>query len=283
VADQAPLTPVAVIHGAAAISTAAGTHAELAERDIALLRGPEPYVVADPPGTSPQASIGPDQVCSVIDPAARPMGPLGVRAWGNDPAGETTLLTGTYHTPAEISRPLLATLPDLLVMPAADWVNPFAGHLVHAADRDTAGQDAVLDRLLDLVLIAAVQTWLAQDGSPTPGWYAAHDDPVVGPALALIHSHPGQSWTVATLAAAAGCSRASLAHRFTRLVGQPPVAYLTGWRLSRAADLLATTDATLDAIARQVGYSSAFAFSAAFKRARGVSPSGFRRAGAAAG
>jgi AraC-like DNA-binding protein len=281
VADEAPLTLVAVIHGAAAITTAAGTHADLGDGDIALVRGPEPYLVADPPGTSPQASIGPGQVCAVIDPAARPMGPLGVRAWGNDPDGETRLLTGTYHTPAEISRSLLATLPDLLVMRAAHWVNPFAEQLVREADRDAAGQEVILDRLLDLVLIAAVQTWLAQDGSPAPGWYTAHDDPVVGPALALIHSRPGEPWTVASLAAASGCSRASLAERFTRLVGQAPMAYLTSWRLSHAADLLATTDATLEAIARQVGYSSAFAFSAAFKRARGVSPSGFREGRAA--
>ena len=278
VEDRAPLTLVAVIHGAAAITTAAGSQAELRERDIALLRGPEPYRVADPPSVSPQVSIGPDQVCTLIDPTARPMGPLGVRSWGNDPAGDTTLLTGTYHTPAEISRPLLATLPDLLVMRAGRWASPFVEHLVHEADRDTAGQDVILDRLLDLVLIAAVQTWLAQDGSPAPGWYAAHDDPVVGPALALIHTHPGRPWTVASLATAVGSSRAALARRFTQLVGQTPVAYLTSWRLSHAADLLTTTDATLDGIARQVGYSSAFAFSAAFKRARGVSPRSYRQA-----
>jgi AraC-like DNA-binding protein len=267
-----------VIHGGAAIRTAAGSEASLDEHDIALLRGPDPYLVADQLSTPPQVSIGPDQVCQQIDPGARPMGPFGVRSWGNDPAGETTLLTGTYHTPAEISRSLLATLPDLLVMRAARWANPYAEQLVQEADRDTPGQDVVLDRLLDLVLIAAVQTWLAQDGSRAPGWYAAHDDPVVGPALAMIHARPGEPWTVASLAASAGSSRAGLARRFTQLVGQTPVSYLTSWRLSHAADLLTTTDATLEAIARQVGYSSAFAFSAAFKRARGVSPSHYRQA-----
>src|SRR4029077_15577914 len=99
VEDRAPLTLVAVIRGAAAITTAVGTQAELHDRDIALLRGPEPYIVADPPSTSPQVSIGPDQVCTLIDPAARPMGPLGVRSWGNDPAGETPLLTATSPPP----------------------------------------------------------------------------------------------------------------------------------------------------------------------------------------
>ena len=83
---------------------------------------------------------------------------------------------------------------------------------------------------------------------------------------------------MASLAAAVGSSRAGLARRFTQMVGQTPVAYLTSWRLSHAADLLTTTDGTLDGIARQVGYSSAFAFSTAFKRARGVSPRSYRQA-----
>lgn len=76
-----------------------------------------------------------------------------------------------------------------------------------------------------------------------PPVYAAHDDPVVGPALALIHTQPGRPWTVASLATAVGSSRAGLARRFTQLVGQTPVAYLASWRLSHAAALLTTTDA----------------------------------------
>jgi len=88
----------------------------------------------------------------------------------------------------------------------------------------------------------------------------------------MLHHNPAEPWTVATLAAATGVSRAALARRFTELVGEPPMTFLTGWRLALAADLLREPDATVGAVARQVGYGSPFALSAAFKRVRGISP-----------
>jgi AraC-like DNA-binding protein len=94
----------------------------------------------------------------------------------------------------------------------------------------------------------------------------------------MLHNNPAHPWTVATLAAETGVSRAALARHFTELVGEPPISYLTGWRLALAADLLRDPDATVGAVARQVGYGSAFALSAAFKRVRGVSPQEHRAA-----
>jgi AraC-like DNA-binding protein len=88
----------------------------------------------------------------------------------------------------------------------------------------------------------------------------------------MLHEDPGHPWTVATLAARTGLSRAALARRFTELVGEPPMTCLTGLRLALAADLLREPDATVAAVARRVGYGSAFALSAAFKRERGISP-----------
>jgi AraC-like DNA-binding protein len=93
----------------------------------------------------------------------------------------------------------------------------------------------------------------------------------------MLHDDPARPWTVAALAAAVGVSRAALARRFTTLVGEPPMVYLTGWRLALAADLLREPDATVAAVARRVGYGSPFALSAAFKRVRGVSPQQHRR------
>jgi AraC-like DNA-binding protein len=142
--------------------------------------------------------------------------------------------------------------------------------------RDEPGQTAVLDRLLDLLLIATLRTWFAGQETRTPAWYRAHGDPVVGRALRSLHHEPARAWTVASLAADAGVSRAALARRFTDLVGEPPMTYLAGWRLDLAADLLRHSDDTIGAIARRVGYGSAFALSAAFKRARGISPRGYR-------
>lgn len=132
------------------------------------------------------------------------------------------------------------------------------------------------DRLLDLVLVLALRAWCARPGA-RPAWYRALADSAIGDALRLLHEDPAHRWTVAALAAKVGMSRAAFAARITSLVGQPPLTYLTGWRMTLAADLLRDTEATVVAVAREVGYEDAFAFSVAFKRARGVSPSIWRR------
>ncbi|MDQ0939686.1 AraC-like DNA-binding protein [Streptomyces sp. V1I1] len=121
-------------------------------------------------------------------------------------------------------------------------------------------------------MIAVVRAWFSRPDAAAPAWYLAMGDPVVGRALRLLQDDPAHPWTVASLAAKCGVSRAGLARRFDELVGEPPMAYLTGWRLALAADLLRDTDATVEAVARKVGYSGSFALSAAFKRVRGISP-----------
>ena len=162
------------------------------------------------------------------------------------------------------------------MLPAAQLDSPLVPLLGAEIGRDSPGQEAVLDRLLDLLLIAVLRAWFARPDAAAPGWYRANADPVVGPALRLLHHEPARPWTVAALAAETGVSRAALARRFTELVGEPPMAFLTGWRLALAADLLRDPDATLGAVARQVGYGSPYALSTAFKRVRGVSPRGPR-------
>ena len=142
---------------------------------------------------------------------------------------------------------------------------------------DQPGQEAVLDRLLDLLLIAVLRAWFARPEAEAPGWYRAHADPVVGPALRLLHNAPEHPWTLAELAAACGASRAALARRFSELVGEPPMAFLTGWRIALAADLLLEPGATVGSVAPQVGYGSPYALSTAFKRVRGISPAGLPR------
>jgi AraC-like DNA-binding protein len=186
------------------------------------------------------------------------------------------MITGVYQLRGEVSRKLLMALPPRLVLRPDEWSCPVVPLLADEMTRDAPGQQAVLDRLLDLLLIAVLRAWFARPDADEPAWYRAHTDPVVGRALRLLHNNPAHPWTVADLAAQTGVSRAALARRFTDLVGEPPMTFLTEWRLSLAADLLREPDATVDAVARRVGYGSGFALSTAFKRVRGLSPSDHR-------
>ena len=139
-----------------------------------------------------------------------------------------------------------------------------------------------LDRLLDVLLVDTLRTWYQQQAESSP-WWDAHHDPIVGDALELIHGSPEQAWTISTMARTIGTSRANLARRFNELVGEPPIAYLTKWRLSLAADLLCQPSSTVTSTARSVGYGSPFAFSTAFKRRYGISPHQHRTTAIGAG
>ena len=275
--DEAPLTVLTLVRGVAWVLPDGGEPVRLRPHDVALVRGPGHYTVADDPGTPWQTRIGPGQTCTTLDGPDRTAGlDPGGRTWGDGPDGRTLLLTGTYQLPSEVSRRLLAALPALLVRPGADGPVQL---LAEEIGRSEPGQELVLDRLLDLLLVAVLRDWLATVGPGAPGWYRARDDTVVGPVLRLLHDDPALPWTVAALAQRCGVSRSALARRFTDLVGEPPMSYLTGWRLALAADLLREPEATIGSVARRVGYGSAFALSAAFKRERGVSPQQYRRPG----
>jgi AraC-like DNA-binding protein len=271
--DEAPLTVIAVVRGEAWVLPDRADAVRMARGDVAIVRGPDPYTVADDPGTPPQVVIHPGQRCSTPEgDEVAGMTELGVRTWGNDPDGATVLLTGTYHMHGEVSGRLLRALPVLLVLSEEALDSPLIPLMADEIVKDAPGQEAVLDRLLDLLLIAALRAWFARPDADAPGWYRASADPVVGLALGLLHNDPAHPWTVAELAGATGLSRAALARRFTDLVGEPPMSFLAGWRIALAADLLLEPGATLGSVARQVGYGGPFALSAAFKRVRGISP-----------
>jgi AraC-like DNA-binding protein len=282
IADEAPLCLIAITRGEAWLLPEIGDALRLSPGDVAVIRGPEPYTLADDPGTAPQVVILPGQRCITPDgQEVSLMSWMGVRTWGNSPVGATVMLSGTYELEGEVSRRLLGALPPLLVRPADAWESPLVGLLAEEIVKDDPGQEAVLDRLLDLLLIAVLRAWFARPDAEAPAWYRAYSDPVVGKALRLIHNDPAHPWTVAELAAEAGVSRAALARRFTELVGEPPMSFLTDWRLSLAADLLLEPEATIGSVAYQVGYRSPFALSTAFKRVRGISPQQHKAAAAA--
>lgn len=282
VEDQAPLTVMLMVRGEGWVVPDEGERVRLTAGDLAIARGPGPYTCADDPATAPQALILPEGQCAYPDGRAlNGSMDLGVRAWGDRLDGSTLVLIGTYMMDGEISGRLLDALPPLLSLTSEEWPCPLTPLLMEEIGRDEPGQEVVLDRLLDLLVIAALRAWFSRPEAEPPAWYRAMADPVVGRVLRLVQDDPAHPWTVASLAVKAGVSRAGLARRFTELVGEPPMTHLTGWRLTLAADLLRDTDETIGAIARQVGYGSAFALSSAFKRVYGVSPQEHRgRAGA---
>ncbi|MFF2041127.1 AraC family transcriptional regulator [Kitasatospora sp. NPDC058170] len=283
--DRAPLSVVTMIRGDAWILPERGTPLLLRPGDVAIVRGPEPYTVSDDPDTPVQVLIGPGQSCSRDGTDVAESMALGVRTWGDTRPDDTTscvMLSGTYQAEHEIGQRLLACLPALLVRPAGTGADDTLVKLLSAEiGRSEPGQELVLDRILDLLVVSVLRSWLAAPDSGAPAWYRAQHDLVVGPALRLIHDDPARPWTVADLAQKVGVSRAGLARRFTALVGEPPMAYLAGWRLAVAADLLREPECTVAFAARKVGYSNAFALSAAFKRVRGISPQEHRRLAAA--
>lgn len=281
--DESPVCVIAAIRGQAWIVADGEEPVLLRPGDVAIARGPRHYTVADTPDTAPQVHIGPGQVCTALAGAdTPPMSDVGVRTWGNAPdePDSALLLVGTYESRTTIGGRLLDNLPELIVASREHVPSALVDHLADEAGRDEPGQDVVLDRLLDLVLVAVLRWWFADRQTDGPNWYRAQGDPVVGRALRLMQDEPAAPWTVAELAARTGLSRAAFARRFADLVGEPPMTFLTGWRLALGADLLREPGATVASVARAVGYSTPFAFSTAFKRLHEVSPQVFReRAG----
>ncbi len=281
VVDEAPLTIAAVVGGHAWVALGDAAPVRLGAGQIGIVRGPEPYRMGDAPETPASITVLPDQRCvdhlgrSLEEPFMR-----GVRTWGNDPDGPNIVLVGTYGRLGESGRFLLDALPTSLVVDAADIDLPVVELLADELARDVPGQSVVLDRLLDLLTVTTLRAWLTEAADDAPGWWRAASDPIVGPALRLLQHNPEHPWTVGDLGAEVGASRAALAKRFSALVGQPPMAFLTEWRLALAADLLLEPGATVEGVARRVGYSTGFALSAAFKRVRGCSPRDHRAAAA---
>ncbi len=280
-ADRMPLTLVTMLRGTGWIVPDGAGPVRVGETEVAIVVGPEPFAVADSPdATAPPLYVmdGPGTCTSAdgtqFDDGLR----IGVRTCGESLDGPNVLLTGSYQVRGRVPERLVGALPRVLVVPHTGQLCPVLDLTVAEVERDDPGQQAVLDRLLDLLLLSALREWFARPEAEPPAWYRAMGDPVVGRALRLLHEEPGRSWTVAALADESGVSRATFARRFTDLVGEPPMAYLTGWRLSLAADLLARSDATVEAVARQVGYGSAFGLSVAFKRVHGTRPSALRGA-----
>jgi AraC-like DNA-binding protein len=190
------------------------------------------------------------------------------------------VLCGAYRFHGDLCAQLVAAIPDLLVVRAGDLphLRGIVDVMVDETSSARPGRSVVLDRLLDVVLVEVVRWWFDRSTTDAPAWYRALHDPQIGAALRMIHETPGRAWTVPALARDVGLSRATLARRFHELVGVPPATYLTEWRMRVAAEQLRDSDDDIGRIGRALGYTSDAAFSAAFRRIHGQSPSAARAA-----
>ncbi|MER7604665.1 AraC family transcriptional regulator [Nocardioides sp. NPDC127503] len=267
--DGSPLALAVPLRGTVWVTVQGGEPVRLEPGDVGVLSGGAPYTIASDTHVEADGVVRPGGHCEVLRP-----GPEDGRVTVDD--ADTLLLNGLCTVEAGAPARLLAALPPLALVPAAQGNCPVGSAALEDAIRPAPGQQALLDRTIDLMLMTALRAWFTRPGAETPAWYRAHSDPVVGHALRLLDDDLARPWTVESLAAATGVSRAALARNFTDLVGLPPMTYLREQRLDKAAELLHETGTTIGAVARRVGFSSAFALSTAFKKARGVSPSAHR-------
>ncbi|MGW0229370.1 AraC family transcriptional regulator [Actinopolymorpha singaporensis] len=260
----------------------AGIHVILQGSAVLLSSGTEPValgvgdVVFTPQGAGH----------ALADSATTPLPGVGTAAdTAADGDGPTTvLLCGAYGLDRSRVHPMLLELPEYVHLPARLGHHPSLRAAIDLLGREVQdrrpGTDAAIPALLDMLLLFILRAWTDdQDCDEGSGWAAALRDRPVSTALSAIHRNPGHPWTVESLGTEAGLSRAAFARRFAALVGQPPLAYLTWWRLTTAARLLRETDSSLHSVAQRVGYASEFAFANAFKREFGTAPGAYRRRG----
>jgi AraC-like DNA-binding protein len=256
-----------VARGGARLELAGAAPLILSEGDVAFLPHGERHVLRDAP-RSPLHTVG--------ECRGDPM--LETLRFGG--GGALSVVVGGLY---EFRRsPLLGRLPKVIPISAQDpqvspWLPATVKLLVAEATADRPGGAVVVNRLADVLLVQALRTAIASEECAEKGLRAL-GDPAIAQALALMHQRPAEPWTVEKLASAVGLSRSGFAARFTALVGEPPLEYLGGWRMTKAARLLRESDDSTSAVAGNVGYRSDAAFNRAFKRWEGKGPGAYRRA-----
>ncbi|MEQ7126608.1 AraC family transcriptional regulator [Actinopolymorpha sp. B11F2] len=266
-----------ILQGSAWLLPEDGDPVALGVGDVVFMPQGITHAMADSP-TTPTVPTHPDEHCRT-ERHVVPVGPD--RPNGSAPL--TVMLCGMYRLDRSRIHPLLRELPDVVHLPARLGHHPSLRAAIDLLGGELQnpryGTDAVVPALLDMLLLYILRAWTEDQpcDEAEGGWAAALRDPAVSAALCGIHRNPERQWTVESLGAEAGLSRAAFARRFTTLIGQPPLAYLTWWRMTTAAKLLRDTDISLHSTAQRVGYTSEFAFANAFKRAFRTAPGAYRR------
>ena len=237
---------------------------ELAPGELALVRGGPDHHIAHEPAA---ACLEPAEFKARHENDEHP-----------DDRRATVFLCGAYRFSGDVGEGLLSALPQILPLSAAvgDPLHDVIAVLSRELAASQPGQQTVLDRLLDVLLVLAIRTSFATSSS-APRWFQASADPRLSAALQAIHDDAAHPWTVPELAAISGLSRAAFARSFQRGLGQAPMQYLTNWRMTLARDYLRTGQPTLAQVADRTGYTSPYAFAAAFRRHHGQPPGLWRQ------
>jgi AraC-like DNA-binding protein len=262
-----------VARGSCWVAAADGERHRADEGDVIVLPYGDIHTIG---GTSPAERVS---ILTLLDAPPWDTIPIVRHGGGGAP---TDLVCGYLYSEDPLFDPRLRVFPPAFVVrvppgPATEWIHASIAYaLEESASSVHQSPSLIATRLPELVLIEILRLHLATAPASDTGWIAALRDPVLAPALSVLHGSPERRWTVAELASVAAVSRSLLDERFREVLGRSPIRYLTEWRMHLAEQVLATTDTSIATIARRVGYDSEEAFSRAFKRARGLSPSHWR-------
>jgi len=262
-----------VLEGECAVRAASGEEIRIRAGEMALLAHGEAHLIA-----SELEAHATALAALVRAPLAGELVPVSLGRGGTPARWISIAATFEPH----LAEPLLACLPSLLRVellgaPALNWLTGALGLHLSASDAPPVGEGAKRERLAELAIVEALRRHVHAMPPGGKGWLAGLNDRYVGRALALVHGRPGEPWTVERLGRQVGLSRSALAERFSEVMGEPIIAFLTRWRLQLAAEFLLATPRPIESIAREAGYESASAFSHAFRRAFRKPPSVWRK------
>jgi AraC-like DNA-binding protein len=257
---------------------------QLQAGDIVMFPQGDPHVMSSAPGMRPTRFDRDRVFASRADAKPIPISFHGTTDFSvgkANPDAFNNVVCGFLGCDLRPFNPLVATLPRLLHLPAGEdghWIAPVLEQAVEASQNQRPGSRVLLERLSEMVFVDAVRRYVDTLPDESRGWLAGLRDRYVGRALGLLHGEPARDWTIEGLAGEVALSRSALHERFVDLVGQPPMQYLTQWRMQLAATLLRESKASVASVALEVGYDSEAAFSRAFKRVAGRPPAAWRRA-----
>lgn len=262
----------AVARGSAVLDTD-DKHLELAAGDLVLVGKGIDHTLRDHPS-------------SIALPVAEIFARLGATCGGVVPFGgggrSTTILAGGFQFETTALEPLIANLPALLHVrsddnAAARLIESTVQYMAAEMQAKPPGYELVSSRLADVLFVNALRIHVCDNLCESAAWLKALGDPKLGPAIQQMHELPAEPWTVQSLAKTTAMSRSAFAARFTDVLGISPLAYLTRWRMHRAAEMLVVETVNICEIASRVGYTTESAFSKVFRIHFGESPANYRR------